>query len=138
MAGICFYFEDNDSDVYSGRDIDLDAWNYACKAAGDIDRMIVVNRTDNVLTTPDSDMRFEVVTELPDLPNAVRVCTPWKGGEPLWTFDHEVDWYVFGPSEGWPDVSKGVHIPLAGKAALHAVHAATVVLTHRYGVKSWQ
>lgn len=141
MAGICFYFEDNDADVYSGRKIDLDAWNYACKVAGDVDQMIVINRTASELTTPDSDMDFQVVTELPELENSIKVCCEWDriDSTPLWNFDHQVDWYVFGPSEGWTETGgSGIHIPVNGKVALHAVHAASVVLTHRYGTLLWQ
>ena len=34
MAGIVFWFENNDRDVFSGRQVDLDAWRYAIKAGG--------------------------------------------------------------------------------------------------------
>lgn len=132
MAGICFYFEESDVDVWSGKN--LDAWNYAAKAAGDIDKMIVINRTSQEIKTPDADLDFKVVSELPELENSVKICCPWKGGISLWEYDHSADWYIFGPSEGWD--SGDVHIPTAGRGALHSVHAATVVMCHRY--QSWQ
>lgn len=53
-VGVCFYFEDNDVDVWSGRSIDLDAWNYAIKAAGDIKDVVIINRTNENLRTLDA------------------------------------------------------------------------------------
>lgn len=138
MVGIVFYFEPNDVDVYSGRRIDLDAWCYAAKAAGDVDEMIVVNRSGVELRLND----FEVVDEMPRLDGRVaHVCCPWERHRadvsiPLWSFDHLVDWYSFGPATGWKNTSEimklGVYIPTASTVALHSAHAATVVLSHRY------
>ena len=146
MPGICFYFEDNDRDVYSGRRIDLDAWNYAIKAAGDITKMVVVNRTDQELTTPDGNLDFQVVSESPDFGDervAYVVC-PWDvcaDKQELWNFDHAVDWYVFGPAGGWATTTAdkcGVYIPQHGIAACHSVHIATAVMLHRHKVVRWQ
>lgn len=127
--------------MWSGRDIDLDAWNYAIKAAGDIDRVVVVNRTAQTLRTFDAGLNFRVVSvEVPVLPGeVVHVACPWdraKKKTPLWVFPHNVDWYVFGPSEGWCGryLDRAVYIPQAGKAAMHAVHVASAVMFHRYGV----
>lgn len=143
MVGICFYFEDNDTDVWSGRRIDLDAWNYAAKAAGDIDEMIVINRTNNTLTTPDGNMAFQVVDEPPTLSGHIaHICCPWdkmREAVPLWKFDHKVDWYVFGPANGWQhEVDVGVYVPQAGQAALHSTHVASTVMFHRYRTLTWQ
>lgn len=138
MAGIAFYFEDNDTDVYSGRRVDLDAWNYASKVAGDIDRAVVVNLTDQDLRSFDRSMDIEIVSELPDLPGRVtRLVPPWRGDHTtinLWRFDHMTDWYVFGPADGFEAAGPHVTIPQAGTGAMHSVHAATVVMAHRYGV----
>jgi len=131
MAGICFFFEDSDVDVWSGKD--LDAWNYAIKAAGDVDNMIVVNKTDQYLQSPDVNLGFQVVNELPELENATFIKCPWDSGEniSLWDFDHNTDWYVFGPASGWGGVD-GVCIPQNGIGACHSVHIATTVMFHRY------
>lgn len=145
-AGICFYFEDHDVDVWSGHD--LDAWNYAAQAAGDIDRMAVINLTDQDLKTPNADMEFMVYEELdapfrvrvdtPLNPICVQVCVPWQapeGAVPLWDYDHKADWYLFGPARGWQALDGPcVYVPQAGRGALHAVHIASVVMLHRYSV----
>lgn len=138
MAGICFYFEENDVDVWSGRDIDFDAWNYAIKAAGDITDVIVINKTTKELQTLDASLNFSVVQELPQLTgNIATICCPWNtdNGVSLWEFDHTgVDWYLFGPAAGWnPNVNGGVYVPQNGYGALHSTHIASIVLLHRYG-----
>jgi len=145
MAGVVFFFEEQDVDVFSGRQLALSAWNYAIKAAGDIDKVIVVNRTTQKIGSFDSSLSFTVVDELPVLAGrlAYIVC-PWdnvKTKTPLWDFDHEVDWYIFGPAAGWrkyPPLLEGITVPMAGKGALHAVHIASTVMLHRFGVRSWQ
>jgi hypothetical protein len=140
MVGICFYFESYDKDVWSGRRIDLDAWNYAAKAVGDVDRIIVINKTFSEIKNPDSGtFDFKVVTEIPKLEGKIiKVCCPWdkcKNLKSLWDFDHNVDWYVFGPADGWrEEIENGVYIPQNGKAALHSTHVASTVLFHRYEV----
>lgn len=143
MVGICFYFERYDVDVWSGRRIDLDAWNYAIKAAGDIDRMIVINRSHMEIKTPDGNLKFKVVDELPELEgNVAYICCPWNKAKTkisLWDFDHNVDWYVFGPANGWQhEIDTGVYVPQAGQAALHATHVASTVMFHRYRTVTWQ
>ena len=133
MAGICFYYEDVDVDVWSGKD--LDAWNYACKVAGDITKMIVVNGTDQIVVSPDSELDFEVVEELPELGKAAYIVCPWESPSlSLWDFEHDVDWYVFGPASGWnaPLEESRVSIPQSGRGAVHSAHIATVVMFHRY------
>lgn len=141
MAGIAFYFEDYDRDVYSGRRIDFDAWRYAALAAGDIDRMLVVNRTEEALPNPGGNIKLTEVDELPELDNAVYMATPWDTeSEALWHFDHDVDWYVFGPAAGWAGQVPGraVHIPQNGLAAFHSIHIASVVMMDRYRRVSWE
>jgi len=143
MTGICFYFESPDVDVWSGHN--LDAWNYAAKAAGDINKVHIVNRTSDILANPDiGTFDFTVSEELPAFENAAVMITPRESGdigEPLWAFDHNVDWYVFGPASGWRGVypsGKRVFVPQSGFGDLHSVHIASVVMMHRYSVKSWQ
>lgn len=142
MAGLCFFFEQYDVDVWSGRRIDLDAYNYAAKVAGDIDKMIVVNRTSENIQTPDADIEFSVVSKLADAPitgSTVHVCCPWDTAgtlTSLWDFGHDVDWYVIGPAAGWTNhiVGDGIYIPGAHAVAMHGVHAAAVIMAHRYHV----
>lgn len=141
MAGIVFHFEPTQVDVFSGRDVILDAWNYAIKAAGDITECVIVDTT-GVARQFDSDLPTTIVTGLASWtpPGSVAVVeVPWADapGVSLWDFDHQTDWYVFGPSSGWADTSwadQVVHIPQAGQGALHSVHIASVVMLHRYGV----
>lgn len=139
MAGLCFFFEAEDVDVWSGKN--LDAWNYAAKAAGDIDRMLVINRTDQTLLSPDADLAsFEVVAELPALERAVYLIGPREDNSEainLWKFNHDIDWYVFGPAMGWTKpMVPGVYVPQNGVGALHSVHIASVVMLHRYFVRN--
>lgn len=139
MTGVAFFYEDNDVDVWSGRNSDLDAWNYAIKLAGDITSAVVVNHTAQELVTFDADMDVQFVAELPSLPGTVcRLVCPWNDptATPLWAFDHApVDWYCFGPASGWAGYAPpplSVCIPQFGRGALHSVHAATVVMADRY------
>jgi len=139
MAGICFFYEDSDVDVWSGHN--LDAWNYAIKASGGINKIIVVNKTDQVLNTPDGNLDFQVVSELPILEDAIYLVCPWEANESsisLWDYDHSADWYIFGPARGWVseprEKAQTIHIPQSGIGALHSVHIASVVMMHRYKV----
>ena len=137
MPGVCFYFEDSDTDVWSGHD--LDAWGYACKVAGDISDIIVVNKTTQEI--PSFDRAFNL-TEVADLAAAEALMTgekmylicPWEAGNHVSIAGnlHTADWYVFGPATGFGGSRDGVFIPQAGQGAVHSVHAATVVMFHRY------
>ena len=133
MTGICFFFESSDVDVWSGHN--LDAWNYAVQMAGDIKSMIVINKTDQIINTPNINLDFNVVNRVPELSgNIAKLAPEWEciNGVSLWNFDHNVDWYMFGPAtEPW---SGNVFIPQANRGALHSIHAASIVLAHRYGV----
>jgi len=141
MTGICFYFEESDVDVWSGKD--LDAWHYACKAAGDIDKMIVINKTSQNIQSPDLALEFYVVKTLEEAMEImcgiiVQVVCPWDSAEAisLWDYAHSAEWYVFGPASGWrqqkiSDIQ--ITVPQAGLGACHSVHIATVVLMNRFG-----
>lgn len=138
MVGVAFYFEPNDVDVWSGRRLDLDAWNYAIKAAGDVDRVIIVNHTEEPLRSFDDDLDVCIVDVLPPLDGLVAsIIAPSEEAThktSLWRLGHsEIDWYVFGPASGWgEEVYWGVYVPTANDLALHAVHVASIVMTHRY------
>jgi len=136
MAGIVFYFEDNDVDVWSGRNIDLDAWNYNCKIGG-ITKAIVVNLTDQNLITFDGNMDITFVNELPSLSGHVtQLVTSNDTNTPtsLWDFDHQTDWYVFGPSNGWSGNIFGdtlLTIPQTSGAHHYSVFVDTTIMFHR-------
>jgi hypothetical protein len=137
MAGICFYYEDTDVDVWSGKD--LDAWNYACKIGGGIDKSFVINTTAQTLHPFDVLMDFQVFTDLESALLAMAgsktyFTTPWTPGNhaSISGFNHMTDWYLFGPGAGWGQSLDGVFIPQAGGGAAHSVHAATHVMYHRF------
>ena len=141
MAGVVFYYEDSGVDVWSGNVHHLDAWNYAMKLCSDVTDAVIINMTSQHITF-NREFNVQIVSEMPDLQGTLaQVVCPWEfnaSAISLWGFDHEVDWYVFGPASGWSgsDLSTTkVTIPSASPIGLHAMHAATVVLAHRYGVK---
>lgn len=133
MAGIVFYFEDKDTDVWSGREIT--AWYHAIKCAGDIDTMIIVNNTDQHITSPDQSLRFSTVKELPELEGTVtylEVNDESVSQVDLWDFDHNTDWYVFGPAMGWhPRKNNSLTVSQNFTGHCHSIHIAYVVMMHR-------
>ena len=141
MTGIVFYFEENDTDIYSGRLEDLHAWNYACKIGG-IDKAIIINKTNLELTTFDSSMDIKIVKQMPQVSGRTcQVVCPWEntptGKIELWNFPHKVDWYFFGPASGWVNnffAKSYLTLPQNGKGSTHATHIATTVMFHRFNV----
>jgi hypothetical protein len=144
MAGVAFFFEEFDTDVYSGRLGFLDAWNYAFLAAGDITDVVIINRTDLVPILP-VNYRIQIVSseeEFLALASGDRITyigayNEFEETTSLWDFDHKTDWYFFGHAHGHK-APTGVTIPTARNTVFHSVHAATVVMTHRYEVMKWQ
>lgn len=139
MPGIVFYFENTDKDVYSGRETDLDAWRYAAYSAGDITDLIVINESSTVLDPENLDLNFnwQIVSSMPALTGTVtKVVCPWESGNhtSLWDFDHNTDWYVFGPASGWAGPQDGVCIPQSGQASEHSAHIMSTIMFHRYKV----
>lgn len=136
MAGIVFYFEDNDKDVWSGRRIDLDVWNYNCKIGG-ITKAIVINLTNQDLITFDGNMDISFVDEMPILSGTVaQLVTPTEvsGTTSLWDFDHQVDWYVLGPATGWGGNYFGdilLTIPESTQIYHHSVFIGATIMYHR-------
>ena len=142
MAGICFYYEPEHVDVFSGRDSSLDAWNYAVKAAGDIDQCCIID-TVGTAKAFDADLPTQIVASSAAANltgTSVVIDVPWASnpGVSLWSFDHAVDWYIFGPAAGWTqgatDGLDVMHVPQAGTGALHSVHIASVIMLHRFHV----
>jgi len=140
MAGICFYFENNDADVWSGRSIDLDAWNYSSKLSPDIDKVVIVNKTGQNLNHFDTSIDVLIVDELPTLEgNLTQLVCPWEETPlpktNLWDFSHNTDWYVYGPASGWGGnyfSNSYLTIPQNSLAACHSIHISTTVMSHRY------
>lgn len=140
MPGLVFHFENPDVDVYSGRDIDLDAWGYAAKIPGDITDMKVVNLSTHVFGPLDQSFTWEIVTDINQLTltgTKTYMIMPGEHAQEtnLFSFDHMTDWYIFGPAAGWGGVHPGVCVPQHNPAiALHAVHACSNVMFHRYQI----
>lgn len=140
MAGICFYFENNDVDVWSGRSIDLDAWNYSIKLTPDIDKVVIINKTEQNIVPFDASIETTIVTNIPTLEGTItQLVCPWEKTPspkiPLWDFNHQTDWYLFGPAAGWGGnyiADYYITIPQDGMASCHAVHVSTTLMSHRY------
>jgi len=140
MAGIVFYFQEWDKDVWSGRAVDLDAWRYAARAGG-VEELRCINETDVVF--PDW-LNFECINNLTDWAEEHRneklvvVDTEWtcpEGAIPLSELNHsEVDWYIFGSTNPLPklDWCQYVYLPQYGTGALHSVHIASAVMLRRW------
>ena len=140
MVGVCFHYEEYDSDVFSGRPVILDAWNYAILAAGDVSEVCIINTTPQTLHFNEKfDLKvFGSCQEFLEYSKGRKVTNVVAPGEvenatSLWEFDHVTDFYLFGSTADRLS-GGGITIPTAGSAAFHPVHSATVVLTHRYGV----
>jgi len=137
MAGICFYIEADE--------IDLAPWNHAARAAGDIDTFAIINRTAAPVRSSNDGMGLCAYANLDQFLDDHRgrsmayLCSPWQPARtrvPLWRFDHDTDWYVFGPAAGWGrEIDSGVFVPQASRAALPSQHIAAAVLLHRHWVK---
>jgi len=148
MAGICFYYENSNIDICSGKD--LFAWDYNCRAAEDIDKMIVINLANSVPENPGETTGrtydFKVVQSLEQAEllmkgdRITQVVCPWNFDQQvteLWDYDHETDWYVFGPAQGWRGYdmyTNKISIPVSEESPMFSVHSATVILTHRYKI----
>lgn len=138
MAGLVFHFESNGTDVFSGREQDIDAWRYAAQISGDITDMVMINSAGWTPHHLDQKFEWQVVEAMPDLPGTVTyVATSHEAGVdvPLWDFDHQTDWYVFGPAKGWGPGVHGIYLPQHNHdVALHALHVVETVMFHRYKV----
>lgn len=145
MTGIIFYFEDNDVDVWSGRNSDFDAWNYALQTTSDVRDVYVINKTDITYTGFNQEFNVQYVSECPEVVgHKTQIVCPWDlPNDPtpkvdLWDFDHETDWYMLGPAAGWHTncgADTLVTVPQNSAGAMHSVHIASIVMAHRYGVK---
>jgi hypothetical protein len=147
MAGVLFYFQNNDIDVFSGRNpIDLDAWRYACKASN-IESVRCINET-NMSILFDTDVDFKIVNSLESWLDTI-IGQTIVLFEPQWScpadavsfkqLDHSIiDWYVFGAANGFniPQLESYeltyCYLPQNGSGALHSIHIASAVLLNRW------
>ncbi len=140
MVGVCFFYEDQDTDVFSGRPEMLHAWNYALKSAGDVTRVAIINLTAK-RTTFNKAFDYRVYEDIKEFYATadgsimhVGAANEFDKSISLWNYKHDDDWLVFGPAHGHPKLPYGLTIPAANNSVFHAVHAATVIMTHRYEV----
>lgn len=155
MAGMLFWFEE--TDVFSGRQVHIDAWRYAA-VAGQIDTIRCINKTDQKIHM--GNMDFKIVGETDEdfimwcnnhlHQNLVFVETKNSCPEsaiPLKDVKHEhVDWYIFGAGCGYPRVydeesetfksyvldKQCVYLPTFRGAQLHPLHIGSCVMLRRY------
>jgi len=145
MTGIVFYYEDSDTDVWSGKK--NDAWNYSLVASGGFTDVIIINLSESSPEGINRAFSSTVVTSLTAATDLMtgsiaQIVCPWDYPDDsktsVWDYNHAADWYIFGPAGGWHTTqisgSTKVYIPQAGSGALHSIHAATTILAHRYKV----
>lgn len=138
MAGLCFHIEADE--------IDLAPWRHAALVAGDIDTLAIINRTAKPIAHPNDDgmglCQYANLGQFLDdhrgrsMAYLCAPCEPVRARLPLWQFDHDTDWYVFGPAAGWRrEIDTAITAPQSGRTALPAMQVASTVLLHRYWVK---
>jgi hypothetical protein len=145
MAGICFSL---DGDSVSSN---LEIWAAIAATAGDIDRLAFIHPTapyipDGAEIQSETQAEFHVYARLIDFlteqsGSKVFVCHPWEipdfpEAASLWLYDHDIDWYIFGPAAGWISLEgcRTLYIPQAGRVALPPVNLAAAVMLHRLAV----
>ena len=138
MSTLVIHFEDNDKDVWSGRNLDIDMWKTACFNWGIDELRIIDLRTDKTWQPLDPSLQLkwystiEEATE--DLNNIVYIDR--QGDTSLWQINHnEIEAYVIGASYGYISRPEGVKvvIPQQGRDEMHSTHIAAIVLADRYG-----
>ena len=150
-----FWFEE--SDVFSGRQVHIDAWRYAARAGG-IQSVRCINKTNHKLNMGNED--FDVIGETDEdfinwcdensSDNLVFFDTPNTCPDSaiqLRDLDHKaVDWYVFGAGSGFPRVYSKDHnsfieytndknccyLPTNKNTMLHPLHIGSCVMLRRF------
>ena len=153
MAGVVFWFEDNDRDTFSGRQLDLDAWRHALKAGGiDKARCFNISKFDPVIIGDDdytiagtSKKDYIDWVDQHKYENLLFVGSQNECPESAVTLknvDHnQVDWYIFGRSNGILKTGHEknfMYLPTKNNLALHSLHIASAVMLDRWsaiGVK---
>lgn len=118
----------------------LHAWNYALRAAGDISRVALINLTGKHVTF-NKAFDYTVYNTIDEFYESadgtlmhVGAANEFDVPVSLWRYSHNDDWLVFGPASGHPKRTTGLTIPTSTDTVFHAVHAATVVMCHRFEV----
>lgn len=152
MVAAVFHFEDQDLDVWSGRDIDLDIWRYNTKMFG-IDTLIMIDQVPDGGTLYqhlDEEQKFERFTSIDDFlqahPQGEKVWfeTPWSFPSSITpiklnNFQHPANtsdvFYIFGPATGFNiaenDSRTWVTIPQVTQGATHSSFLAPIVFYDR-------
>lgn len=139
--GLAFHFDNQDVDIYSGRQIDLDAYRYACKAFG-VSKMACINTSGLPLAMNDESISFSEHSCFEDFikknknKNIYILEVPWrlhdKKHSSIQDDLGDFDWIVVGPAAGWAKDQyrhgQLLTIKQNGRGALHGQHVATLVL----------
>ncbi len=149
--GIVVPFELNDIDVWSGREIDLDAYRYTLKGFG-LNKLIVINLAGAKLPTSkafDQEMDYRVLDTYEEFFEQELGRSQLTLFEPQWEFgshyaptalqdlSHSKEgWYVFGPAMGfdksWVDLDiRYSYMPMIPRCAWHTTHLVAAVLWDR-------
>lgn len=159
MTGIAFYFEDNDADVWSGRQIDLDQWMRLVLCYG-YDNIAVIDLSTGKQASfnGNQSVPIEFFTSSADFMMAygtdkftVFEC-PWnpttRSKIMMWDYDHTTDrdWHCFGPSGGWASTAlknntngldiQIVSIPQANQDPQPAIYVASIVGAHMHNIRN--
>lgn len=148
MKAVVFHMEDQDTDVWSGRQIDLDCWWYSINAWG-LDAVVMIDLMTGGCSyqhaTISNFFRYSSLDEF-ELAHSsltkVYFETPWSfsSNTPHVTLQQFIPptdnfAYIFGPAAGFqPQPSDGrtwVTVPQLNRGALHSIHIAPIVLCDR-------
>ena len=140
MPGICFHLDGKGNDA-----VDFGMWSAAALVVDDIDTLAIIGRIVESTSEFDGAMGLCEYANLDQFLDDHRdrslafVCShagPATASIPLWRFDHNVDWYVFGnTSELDPYFDLAISIPRVGGEKLSLEQTAATTLLHRYWVK---
>ncbi len=149
MKAVVFHFESSDADVWSGRQIDLDAWRYNSKMFG-LDTLIMIDKVPGGAKYQhlDEEQKFYRYESLEEFESAHPNLTKYYFESP-WSFPPSITptvlkdlthqnndvAYIFGPAIGFKiateDKRTWVTIPQIGIAATHSIFIAPIVFYDR-------
>lgn len=157
--GLCFHFETTDRDLWSGRKIDLDAWQTMC-VAFDVKKVVCIDLAGWAhIDWPQGGPDLKIVKSLEEfeeyagedsLERRIYVETPWtvpkENSPPITPYrsinltTDDIYWLIIGPSAGIKPSSNRKHyytVPQEGGKngkgpSLYPVHMASVPLSHFY------
>ena len=130
---ILFHFDDWSADVWSGRQIDLDAW-FLLRSLWGVEKLACINLTDQEIKTGREN--FEVFDSFDDFLCAhenepmTQMQHPNKTSLPLSSINLESnEWVLFGPAQGWDNISglRSACVSQNGGDSHHAPYIAAIV-----------